>query len=149
MENPSSTTYKNSGPLSLIQSLLIKLAAFGIGVAVVLWFGWSRPQPQANQQRVYPLKTYDVSQEGKQPAFLHSLDINKGTKEEFETLPGIGPVLARRIIERRESQGPFADVEDLKAIDGIGETKFAHLRSHITVNQQAVPEIPQNQPGSH
>ena len=62
------------------------------------------------------------------------LDINRGTKEEIQALPGIGPVLADRIIQYRESKGRFEKIEDLTAIQGIGETRLAELRGLIKVN---------------
>ena len=61
--------------------------------------------------------------------------MNQGTKEEFQSLPGIGPVLASRIIDHRESIEGFTDIEDLKAIEGIGEKKLAQLRPYLSVNQ--------------
>ena len=72
--------------------------------------------------------------------FSPSLDINQGTKEEFQALPGIGPVLASRIIDHRESKGLFDDIEDLKGVEGIGETKLTQLRPYITVNQPTTIE---------
>ncbi len=119
--------------LSLIQSIIIKLAVFSIGAGVILWFGWS--VPQANQPKFNPSQVHNVSQEVEKAAFLPSMDINQGTKEELQTLPGIGPVLAGRIIGHRESRGLFTRIEDLKAVEGIGEKKLAQLRPYITVNQ--------------
>lgn len=122
----------------VIQSLLIKLAVFSIGVALILWFGWS--VPKANQKRSYSARAHDVSQDVEKPKLSPSLDINQGTKEEFQALPGIGPVLASRIIDHRESRGVFDHIEDLKAIDGIGEMKLGQLRPYITVNHPAKNE---------
>ncbi len=79
----------------------------------------------------------EVSPHLEKPAFSSSLDINQGTKEAFQALPGIGPVLASRIIEHRESKGPFGDIEDLKGVEGIGEKKLTQIRPFITINQPA------------
>jgi competence ComEA-like helix-hairpin-helix protein len=124
-----------SRPLSLIQSILIKLTVFSLGVALILWFGWS--VPQANQLRSSSPQAHEVSQDLETPVFSSSLDINHGTREEFQALPGIGPVLASRIIEHRNTIGLFADIEDLKDIDGIGEKKLAQLRPYIKINHPA------------
>jgi competence protein ComEA len=59
--------------------------------------------------------------------------INLATAVELETLPGVGPVLAGRIIEFREEHGPFGTVEDLLDVPGIGEAKLASLRDHMIV----------------
>lgn len=59
--------------------------------------------------------------------------INQADVAQLETLPGVGPVLAQRIFEYREANGPFTQVEDLLDVPGIGESKLATLRDEITV----------------
>lgn len=59
--------------------------------------------------------------------------LNRATAEELEQLPGVGPVLAQRIVEHRESFGPFSVVEDLLDVSGIGERKLASLRDQLIV----------------
>lgn len=62
------------------------------------------------------------------------LDLNTATAEELDTLPGIGPALAERIVAYREANGPFESVEEILEVSGIGEAKFADLEGRITVN---------------
>ena len=62
-----------------------------------------------------------------------SVDINTAGVEELQALPGIGPALGSAIVEWRESNGPFASVEDLLDVPGIGEVKLERLRDHATV----------------
>lgn len=62
------------------------------------------------------------------------VNINVASVEELTTLPGIGPALASRIVEYRESQGLFRSVEDLKQVKGIGEATLEKLRDLITVD---------------
>jgi len=59
--------------------------------------------------------------------------INQADVAQLQTLPGVGPVLAQRIYDYREANGPFAEVEDLLDVPGIGESKLAALRDEISV----------------
>ncbi len=61
------------------------------------------------------------------------LNINTATATELETLPGIGPTLAQRIVDYREAHGPFAAVEDIMNVRGIGEGLFSEIRDLIAV----------------
>ncbi|NLJ33035.1 MAG: ComEA family DNA-binding protein [Firmicutes bacterium] len=60
------------------------------------------------------------------------VNINRASQAELETLPGIGPVLAQRIISHREGQGPFQRPEDLKKVSGIGDKTFEALKDLIS-----------------
>ena len=62
-----------------------------------------------------------------------AVNINLAEAEELETLPGIGPVLAERIIEFREKNGPFSNAEDLSKVPGIGEKKLKDLIDLIAI----------------
>lgn len=61
------------------------------------------------------------------------ISINKATYEELITLPGIGPKTAERIIEYRDTYGPFWTLEDIKNVKGIGDKKYAKLKEYITI----------------
>ena len=65
--------------------------------------------------------------------FLLVLNLNTATLEQLDALPGIGPVLAGRIIEFREKRGGFRRVEELLAIPGISERKWQELRKLVEV----------------
>ncbi len=59
--------------------------------------------------------------------------LNSADVAQMETLPGVGPVLAARIVAHREEHGPFRTVEDLLDVPGIGEAKLAALRPEVVV----------------
>ncbi|NDJ86089.1 MAG: ComEA family DNA-binding protein [Chloroflexi bacterium] len=61
------------------------------------------------------------------------VNINLADQAELETLPGIGPSLAGRILDYREANGPFATIEDLENVAGIGSRTIENLRPYITV----------------
>lgn len=67
------------------------------------------------------------------PVLLLILNLNTATPQQLEALPGIGPVLARRIVEFREKKGGFRRIEELLAIPGISEKKWKVLREYLTV----------------
>lgn len=55
------------------------------------------------------------------------LSLNAATVEQLDTLPGVGPVLARHIVDHRTEQGGFRSVAELREVNGIGERRFADL----------------------
>ncbi len=61
------------------------------------------------------------------------VNLNTATVADLETLPGIGPALAQRILDHREKNGGFRTVEDLLEVPGIGPKKFEEIRDHVTV----------------
>ena len=61
------------------------------------------------------------------------ININRATAREFDSLVGIGPVIAKRIVEYRRVNGPFMAIEDLEKVSGIGSAKFEELKSKISV----------------
>ena len=65
------------------------------------------------------------------------ININTATQSELETLTGIGPAMAIRIIEYREEHGDFRQIEDLLNVKGIGEATLNKFRDHITVGSIA------------
>lgn len=67
-------------------------------------------------------------------ALLLVLNLNTATARELEALPGIGPSLARKIVEFREKKGGFKRVEELLAVPGISEKRWRVLKDLIYVD---------------
>jgi competence protein ComEA len=61
------------------------------------------------------------------------VDLNTAGVAELDALPGIGPVLAQRIVDHRSRQGPFRSVEELDDVPGIGPATAAELAELVTV----------------
>jgi competence protein ComEA len=67
------------------------------------------------------------------PATPGLVNVNTAAETDLEALPGIGPVLAQRIIDYRTQHGPFASVDDLLDVSGIGPATLDEFRSLVTV----------------
>ena len=61
------------------------------------------------------------------------ININTASLDALQTLPGIGPSTAQKIINYREENGPFAEIEEIMDVSGIGEGKFDKIKDEITV----------------
>lgn len=59
------------------------------------------------------------------------MSVSSASVEELTALPGLGPVLAQRIVQHRDANGPFSALEDLLSVPGIGESKLAALRDLV------------------
>lgn len=63
----------------------------------------------------------------------NKININTATQTELETLPGIGPSTAIKIINYRKENGKFANIEDIKKVSGIGDSKYAQIKDLIKI----------------
>lgn len=63
----------------------------------------------------------------KEKTLLGTIDVNTATEKELRSVPGIGPVIAARIIAAR----PFRSADDLKRVSGIGDKKYAETRPYF------------------
>lgn len=61
------------------------------------------------------------------------INLNTATENQIEELQGIGPALAKKIIEYRQTKGGFHSIDDLKNVSGIGEKKFAQLKGQVSI----------------
>jgi competence protein ComEA len=127
----------------MLKSLAIKLAMLAATVGLVLWIGWPTPnepgrepapsgaintvsRPAATGSSLAPASAAKVSSK---------LDLNRASAEDFQQLPGIGPVLAQRMVEWRRQHGAFTQVDELNAVKGIGTKKLQQIRPLVTVGK--------------
>lgn len=88
-------------------------------------FGW---------EQAGTVRTERTAQEESLQGGTSFVELNTAPAEQLQTLPGIGEVLAARIIDYREENGPFETVEEIMNVSGIGEGKFEELKYLITAN---------------
>jgi competence protein ComEA len=67
------------------------------------------------------------------PSSGGKINLNQATVEQLDTLPGVGPVTAQRILDWRTRHGRFSSVEQLREVEGIGERRFGQLRDQVTL----------------
>ena len=96
------------------------------------------PVSNAAQEYTIPTSTDlsatpQPSMSGSTPLDASRININTATSQELQTLRGIGPAMARRIIEYRQTSGGFSTVDDLTNVKGIGEKTLEKIRASITV----------------
>jgi competence protein ComEA len=65
------------------------------------------------------------------------VDLNRANARELDALPGIGPVLAGRILDHRRRAGPFRSVDELRAVRGVGPRLLERVRPRVTVSPAA------------
>jgi competence ComEA-like helix-hairpin-helix protein len=90
------------------------------------------PLPEPDRLARKPSSTQHTVKKPGTPA--GPIDLNTASVEELRTLPGVGPVLAARIVAEREKK-PFAKVEDLRRVSGIGPKKLEAIRPLVTVGE--------------
>jgi competence protein ComEA len=145
----------------MFYSLIIKLGMFAATMSVVFWIGWTLPTSfdrvhdltansfegseakiasgSGNATAVSPFSAALLSDQPSTaiaPKRFHqgSLDVNRATEKDFDALSGIGPKLAERIMEYRQSVGAFRSLDELRAVKGIGNKKFERIRPLVTVS---------------
>ncbi len=99
------------------------------GAAALARQGEARVVPQAPPHEAVPTPEGDRLRDGQ------TLDLNAASAAELELLPGIGPRLARDIVEARRRQGGFRSLDALDEVRGIGAKKLAKLRPYLRLEQ--------------
>ena len=110
------------------------LCGVGLGLSWLMiseGCGWQAPQ--AGEEAETPVRMERLPSPSTTTEFDDRLDINSAGPRDLESLPGIGPVLAQRIVEFRAKNPPFRRIEEILIIRGIGRRKFEALRDRIRV----------------
>lgn len=81
-------------------------------------------------EQIVVLNRSQVSTGAKASSFI---SLNNATLEQLESLPGVGPALAKRIIDHRTEIGSFSDLSQLREVSGIGEKLYAKISQHLTL----------------
>ena len=80
-----------------------------------------------------PLELYAATKDATVATPQTVVNLNKATSEELQTVRGIGPALAERIMKYREEHGRFEKADDLVNVRGIGEAKFQKIKNQISI----------------
>jgi competence protein ComEA len=82
-----------------------------------------------------PVLAADSTTDGQSASRAAPVDLNSATVEALIRIPGIGEVMAQRIVDWREEHGPFRRAEDLIKVKGVGEKTFDKLRPYVKVGK--------------
>ena len=143
----------------MLATLAIRLGMFMLTMGVVLWIGRTVPQPQ--ESAAVPFVSTDSRAQVSVPAPAvtqvpattsapppphaatpkripgeKTIDLNRASAQDLEALPGIGPVLAERIVAYRQTSGSFSTVDDLRGVKGIGKKTLEKIRTLVSVVPQ-------------
>ncbi len=132
---------------SVRSSVLTKAGILGVGIVCVAFIGWPGSDTRTSVERPSSFAALSISGHLTKPRSIHvparavevhslRVDMNQGQVAALRKLPGIGGVLAQRIVEYRETHGLFHTVDDLKAVPGIGDVRIERLRPLVTVTQE-------------
>lgn len=115
--------------------ILFLLSTFAAG-AVIRWHRQQQPSPPVDPQVVaeFTRRSAEVVPEttavggAARERMVWPLDLNRATAEELQQLPGIGAVMAQRIIDYRAAHSRFGSAEELRRVKGIGHRTFQKLK---------------------
>ena len=112
-----------------------------VNLAFVLSDGQKVYIPNKKEKELNEAKVYITAESGNNVIIKDKVDggkkqkvnINEAKQEDFEQLPGIGPSIAKKIVEYREQNGKFTSIDELQEVKGIGEAKFENIREYIMI----------------
>lgn len=124
---PVLTPEERRGGLVVVLLLLIGAGWDAFRAATV-----PRPGPPPHEPPAIVRNATPVDSATPAPGAAPALDLNRAGPAELDRLPGIGPVLAARIVEHRRRHGRFRSVEELRAVRGVGPRMLERLRPLVT-----------------
>lgn len=119
--------------VSKTESCLVILTAVFLCVLLALF---QHDRSRGGESGTYTVTTERTAQGEVAPEPL-LLDLNSATAEELTQLSGVGEVIAQRIVDWREENGPFRSIEEIMEVKGIGQAAFEEIRDSITVTAGA------------
>lgn len=120
-------------------AVLIIITCIFLGFVVGMFFGrnYNRTpvqiRPAAEKPQVSTAATPSLAPDEPTQTEIKIVNINTATLQQLQQLPGIGAVLAQRIIDYRDAHGPFSAVGELTKVDGIGSHRLECILDYITV----------------
>ena len=130
-------------PGKVTKSEIILLAVTAVFVALVMVLHFSlKSGPGSGGYTVRTWRTEDPSGEQPEP-----VDLNTADEAALQQLPGIGPALAERIVADRTANGPYATVDDLTRVSGIGEKTVETIRPYVTAEHPGEEAADENSGG--
>lgn len=128
--------------ISKLEGIVLLLTLLFVG-GTLLWFGLAQPKEGVTvvTERQDP-EPQILAETPEAPGLLEGevLNLNTASQTELTRLPGIGETKAAAIVAWRQEYGSFQTVEDLVAVDGIGEKTLESLRPYVTVGEPAAEE---------
>lgn len=131
--------------ISKLEGIVLLLTLLFVG-GTLLWFAFSQPREGVTvvteRQDPEPQILTEMPETPEAPGLLEGevLNLNTASQTELTRLPGIGETKAAAIVAWRQEHGSFQTVEDLMAVDGIGEKTLENLRPYVTVGEPAAEE---------
>ncbi len=122
----------------MLRALGTKIGLLLATTAAVLWIGWEGRYDPAGSSRTVPPAVHEA---------VFPLDLNRATVDELTALPGVGKVIANRIIERRKNNGFYYSIQQLLDVRGIGETRLSRIRPLVSVSQGGTAQRPRAREG--
>jgi len=112
--------------------VMLVVAALLVGVGIS-WYKRARLMGQAAPNPIAVVQDSGAGRSQDSGAVPRPVDLNQATQRQLDVLPGIGPVLASRIVEYRRRKGGFRSVSELRSVSGIGPKRYAALKDMVTV----------------
>lgn len=131
--------------ISKLEGIVLLLTLLFVG-GTLLWFAFSQPGEGVTvvteRKDPEPQVLTETPETPEAPGLLEGevLNLNTASQTELTRLPGIGETKAAAIVAWRQEHGSFQTVEDLMAVDGIGEKTLENLRPYVTVGEPAAEE---------